>query len=1014
MVLTLNLLGSPQILWDGKPVTKLTSAKSQALLFYLAQSRKPHSRLELGGLLWPEKSDEEARTNLRQSLMLARKAISKELYETQRESVGINPNVEIEIDAARFGQRVEQYFKGDEPLGTVLNDLTQAAEIYQGKFLEGFYLEEAAPYDEWMLVERSRLQQLAIDLLTALVDHFAARRQTRQGLLFARRLLALEPLREESYQQLMRLMAWDGNVGGALAQYKACQEMLAQEFDLEPSPETELLYQRIKRQRQRPPSNLPFGFLPLVNRKRELADLHQLLHTPDCRLVTIMGQGGVGKSRTALSIAEQQQTLFLDGVFWIDLEDAENAEDIVYAIAGDIECRFSGSSRPDKQLERYLRDREMLLVLDNFEQLIQEPDSVRLISKLLRSARDVKFLITSRIRLNLQSERMYRIEHLALPSHDLVKTPERLTENHAVELFTQGAQQIHKDWSPQEEPEAVSRICRLVEGLPLGLQMAAALTASQSCSAIADALETNIGQLELAALDMPERHQSLRATFDFSFDLLDETDQRLLAKLSIFRGNFSAEAAKEIAGADVADLNRLITRSLVRFEPPARYSLHAIVRQLALEHLADEDGALASRYRTYYLTFLADQEKRLVSIDAKIPVQLISASLENVRHAWLNAIEVGEDSLLTQAAQSLETYLGLRGLYLEGVRLFDPRESVNVSPQVAARLLVHQAHFLVRLGEYDNLIEKMKIVIDGEPNDEWIQSKGRAYWAESLWRLGKYSEAKEISEIGLEIAESQNITELMAHSHFNLGVAHDYLGLPDGGQEHFQHAERLWQELGILRKVANTRNSLGVVAYRRNEMKQAREFIEGALQIYKQIDDKDYQVVTLNNLGLVCVDFKEFDLGIKYFEEMLAISQETNHRAQEGSGWLNLGEVYMYMKQFDLAESNLRKALKIFQVFGEKETNLIGVYTNLVRTLGHTLKYDESIIYYEEASILLNDKKLSSAYVKLELARAESAYKNNDKDAQLAHASVAKEYAEKLENDELLGFAKGLLDKEKA
>lgn len=1005
-MLKLNLLGSPQIYWHNEPVLKLTSAKSQALLYYLALSRRAHSRLALSGLLWPDKSEDEARTNLRQSIRLARK-LMPDLYDAQRETVQLNPELTVELDARVFERTVSTYLKDGAQIETGLPTLLAAADLYQGQLLASFFVEDAGPFEDWVRLERERLHQMALDLFGRLASYYAGRKEIGVGLLYGDRLLGLDRLREESYRLLMQLHAWDGNYGAALQRYNGCVEMLEAEFDLGPSPETVALYERVLHLREKPANPLPVPTLPLVDRIDERAELHLLVSRPETQMITLLGQGGIGKTRLALAVAEGEKSRFLDGVYWIDLAEAENAEDIAYEIADMVECRFSGSGSPEKQLRRYLRNKEMLLVLDNFEQLMRDKSAVRLVTQIMQASAALKMLITSRIRLGLVQEQTYLLDHLPLPAEQAAASA-KVGEHDAVALFTHCARQVRPGWSGEEEIEAVHRICHLVEGLPLGLQMAASLIEYRSCRDVAAALEQNISDLEIEALDLPERHQSLRAAFDYSYDLLDEELQQLLAQLSIFHGRFTAEAVAEIVGGTVAELGRLVSRSLIRFEPPARYSLHTVVRQLAAERLTDADReGLQASFNRFYLTFLADLQARLTSLDAKAASAAISADYENIRHAWLRAVDREDADLLLAAAQSLESYLGLRGMYYEGERLFDASD-LEVK-KLTATLVVHQAHFLVRINKYDELIEKITKALDDEPDNPWVQAKGGAYWAEVLWRTGKYAEAEKLSRSGLLIAESGKIPDALAHNYFNLGVSQDLQKRFDLAIEYLEKALNQWEEASNPRKVATALNSLGVVYSRKNENLEAIDCLEKGLQICVQTGDEDTQLSILNNLGFLEIERNRYEKAIEYLNLLIDISAKNGNLFNEGTGYYNLSRAQFDLGQVELSKNKLLKALEIFRSINEN-TWIAKTLIYLGRVEGFLGNFEDADRNFDFAGEMISQTKNDSDACELMIFRSQLENKKGNVEQQIIYAENAAALAEGLKNIRLIERARSLLE----
>jgi len=361
-------------------------------------------------------------------------------------------------------------------------------------------------------------------------------------------------------------------------------------------------------------SELPISLNPLLGRERELAAIGQLCQDPQCRLLTLIGPGGTGKTRLALQVATEQQETFTHGVAFVPLAPIVNREQAVTAMAEALGLvLYIATDRAD-QLLRYLREKSLLLVLDNFEHLLMDAPTVALVGDLLRGAPGLRLLVTSREPLYLQAEWVFEVQGLPVP--ESAKADE-LEASSAVKLFLQRAQQARVGFTlaPEDRP-AVLRICQLVEGLPLGIELAAAWVLSLSCQEIAAEIERNLSFLTTSTRDVPERQRSISAVFDHFWKLLSVEEQRVLRQLSVFQGGFGREAAEQVVGASLTLLSTLVSKSLLRRTDPrtSRYDMHELVRQYALSHLQkDEQEYIQTRNRhcRYYITLLERREMAL-------------------------------------------------------------------------------------------------------------------------------------------------------------------------------------------------------------------------------------------------------------------------------------------------------------------------------------------------------------------------------------------------------------------
>ena len=336
--LQLSLLGGVQIKLDGEPVSGFVSSKVQALLCYLVVTERSHTRAALAGIFWGSVPPSDARTSLRKALSNLRKLVGDHLHIT-RKTAALAPDAHCQVDVARFTALLEQFRQGDGGFSL----LRDAAACYQGDFLEGFFVDDAPAFMEWAVAERERLRQQALHALQQVADHYVRQGAYGDAIRYTGRLLALAPWREAAYRQMMRLLAYNRQYGEALAQYQTCRANLQRELGVDPMPETVALYERIQAARTRRPPQAPVS-AALIGRSRELADLDSLLHNPDCRLITIVGPGGIGKTRLAWETAVRHHASYLEGVAMVPLAAVATADLLAPAIANALDLALYGPS----------------------------------------------------------------------------------------------------------------------------------------------------------------------------------------------------------------------------------------------------------------------------------------------------------------------------------------------------------------------------------------------------------------------------------------------------------------------------------------------------------------------------------------------------------------------------------------------------------------------------------------------------------------------------------------------
>ena len=379
-----------------------------------------------------------------------------------------------------------------------------------------------------------------------------------------------------------------------------------------------------------PNHNLPLQLTPFFGRAQELSDIASKLANPNCRLLTILGAGGMGKTRLSIEAAQVQIENFTDGITYVELapieegESAANSNSLASALVDALKIGLQGAAPLEEQLFAYLKRKEMLIVFDNFEHLIE---TAVFISHLLTQAPDVKVLTTSRERLNLQEEWL-------LPLHGLLYTDEAAEELSAAQLFSQRAQQIKPAFEFSKEETAVLRICKLVEGMPLAIEIAASWVAQLPCTAIANEIEKELDILTTEMRNVPDRHRSIRAVFDYSWERLNTKEQNALQKLSVFRGGFTLEAAQQVADASIRILSRLVGKSLLSVDENGRYAIHELLRQFAEEWLnQNETNVLEAHHRhcAFFLNLLSEQEPKIRGPQYLEMLSIINNDLDNIR-----------------------------------------------------------------------------------------------------------------------------------------------------------------------------------------------------------------------------------------------------------------------------------------------------------------------------------------------------------------------------------------------
>jgi len=922
--LSIHLLGSFQVNLDGEPVTGFESDKVRALLAYLAvETGGPHRREKLAGLCWPELPERSARNNLRVALANLRKLLGDHArVEAQgatppflfvsRQSIQINPETDVWLDVAELTQRLETTGRPRR----VVRRLAEAVELYRGGFLEGLSLPDSVALEEWALLEREHLQRQVVTGLRWLAGWYE-----RQALTYARRQVLLEPWQEQGQRQVMRLLVLTGQRNAALAQYQGLRRMLADDLGVEPDDKTEVLYQRIRAGEdvrvavRELPHNLPTSLLPFVGREKELDEIYASLRAPGCRLLSLVGPGGSGKTRLALEAATDLLSSAAlsgiegdsyvqpaDGIFFVPLARLGSTASITPTVADALGFTFRDGRDPRQQLLEHLRQKQMLLILDNFEHLLKGANWV---VDLLRAAPDVRILITSRSRLNLQAEHPLAVAGLAIPGEHLL-TPralDRLRRYDSVELFCAGGTRAQPDFRLTiDNAVDVVRICRLLDGMPLGILLAASWMDSMTPAQIASEIGQSLDFLGSDWLDLPARQRSLRAVFDHSWTLLGEHEQEILRTLSVFRGGFTYGAVKAVAGASLRGLRRLVNQCLLYYHTPSgRYEIHELLRQYAAEKLeaSGRADAASDAHSAYYTAALKQW-----GVDLKGPKQQealadLGVEIEDARTAWNWAARNGKVARLAGALDGLCHFYEWRvrqeegetacRLATEGLAATD--ESVtglSVDGQrLLARVLVWQGTFTYLLGRVE---PARQLMCRGLALLKELDRKGhdtRAERAHALLQMGSATvdsdreEAKGYCERSLELYRAVGDRWGTANVLGLLGSVRRRLNLYGTETKRLlEESLALHKTQGDRRGIARSRGALANLLAFRWELEESARLYRESIASCRETGDKRLGADQQGDLIFVLLALGEFAEARSRLKENLAVCENLGSKRE--------------------------------------------------------------------------------------------------------------------------------------
>ena len=935
--LSISLLGLFQVRRGGEPVVGFESDKVRALLAYLAvEAGQPHRRESLAGLLWPDFPERSARTNLRNALVNLRhvigdRQVSPPFLDITRQTIQFNQTSDYALDIARWTELLAP----DDAAQPRIARLEQAITLYQGPFLAGFSLADCPTFEEWVLLQREALALQMAETLHHLATHYEEQRDYPQALAYARHWLALDAWQEEAHQQVMRLLARCGRRSEALHQYKTCRRVLADELGLEPSQETARLFEQIQAEELsgtqpvalQPRHNLPVPLTSLIGREVDLTALSQLLADPALRLVTIVGPGGVGKTHLALEAVAAQVDRFPNGVYLISLAPLQSADFLATTIVEALQFSFYDHTSPEQQLRDYLKQKEILLVLDNFEHLLAGVD---LLIDLLQTAPALKLLLTSRTPLHIQGEQLYPLTGLTYPAEaDRVETVEGVNEwqYSALTLFDHSARRLRPDFALSDENlDLVIRICQLVEGMPLALLLASAWIKMLTLSEIAAEIERGFAFLHADLQNLPPRQRSLQAIFSHSWQLLSPREQSTLAQLSIFRGGFLADVAQAITGAELTDLLTLVDKCLLHRSPTERYEIHELLRQFAAQKLAmspENEVAVRDRHSAFYAAFLHQRETDLKGSRQQEALAEMRAESENIRLAWQWMAEHDQIEHLDQAINSLGTFYQWRGRYEEGeivchLAVASLGKLGSEAALALAKLLRWQARFNRLFGNSEAAVKGVQRSLRLLDDVTFTEPDVQLEKATTLLELGQQreatsrTEAADFYEQALSLYRSLHDRWGTAQASYMLASLLLNQQQPQGeGEQLMAESLQLFQTLGDQRSSAGVLEHLGFDMTLRGQHEQGVTLLKRSLALRQEMKVKAEVATSLHIFGYGLINAGQFNEAHHLAEEGLRLAQDLGNTPMIIQAQTLLASTILYQGYYQKARSLLQINLRL-------------------------------------------------------------------------------------------------------
>jgi len=949
--LALNFLGPPQIHLDNEPLA-LDRRKMVALLAYLSIEHGSHQRTSLSALLWPDYEQSKAYKNLRQTLWEIQQVAGEGWLYATREKIGLNEDADIWLDISEFDSLLEKS-RSESDVSHRPPLLADAAKLYRNHFLTGFSLKDAQPFNDWAFAESEELRLKLSEVLSTLSKDYCSLRQAEQAIHHARRLISLDPLNESSHRLLMEVYLQADQHNAALKQYQTLEQTLRKELNLDPQPETWELYKKIRKGKAKstpvekqeetaqPQHNLPHKLSSFIGRTKEQSDVKNLIQKN--RLVTLVGAGGIGKTTLSLELGHALLSDYPDGIWFIGLDSLSDPTLTVQTVASVFDVREGTKRSLTQKLTDALRNRSALLIFDNCEHLLEA--CADLIASLLERCQNLKVLATSRQELGIVGEAIYAMPSLPLPgpSEDSL---EMLSEYESVRLFAERAVLALTSFQlTKENIQTIVEICRKVDGIPLAIELAAARVNILQVEEILKQVNDSFSLLAKDSKTILPRHQTIKASLDWSWSLLNDDEKIFLQQLSVFAGGWTLDAAQAICEGDVLGLTgALVKKSLIVVNQvprrETRYRFHEMVRQFISEKFIEsgDEEKIRKRHLKYFLD-LTEQARRTLRGPGRVDwMERLNDERNNLRSAlnWANKTD-------------LEA-----GLYMSG-RLIQYWESLNM------REGMHWCEiFLNKSSPREFPLARGYALLTYGYLLAWrqnfAQARGATQESLRLFRAAKYlkGEADALILMGsieqfyddikashrvltraLKIAETLNDTWREANIYYSMGWDHsDY-------KRKFVYWEKsidLFRKAGDQIALANLLGLTGQFRVLNGDLELAEKYLNEAMQLWK-INQK---ANTWDNpkmaKSLIASTQGRYEEARVLLEEVLVSSEQTGNTMSHLWAKVRLGYVAFHAGSFSEARQILTESTRDFAkdkytigaVFSME--GLAGLYATLGKT----------------------------------------------------------------------------------
>ena len=972
--LQVQCFGGFHVYSGEEPITAFNTDKVRALFIYLiAEEGNMFQRSHLAGLLWSDIPEEQALHNLRQAISLLRKAIKEvdqSIIYADREVVGLQPKANMKVDVNEFTQLMKaayRYHKNYHGLGTIdIVALQKALEVYQNPFLDRYQLNVSSLFEEWLLITREKFDSSAVVGLAYLAEYYERRDERTNAILMLRKIIQVMPWDEKAHYQMIQLLAQEGQWSAAQKQYGSLVHYLKNDLGVSPDPQTVALFDQVRAQSlsstyskkgTKTLHNLPLVTSNFVGRQKEIANLSELIANPIIRLVNILGLGGVGKTRLALEIAFLQYGVFQHGVFMVLLRNTNSFDEFLTGIGQILQIQFTDQYTKEQQILGYCRQKQLLLLLDNLDELSTNQQVQLFLEAMVKDCQHVMILVTSRQKVKINEETIFALDGLDFQeSRESVEKAVELSE--AALLFEQRVQNTQRLFKiTHENKETIFKLCRLVEGHPLAIELVAGSISGNVEQRIEETIEHGMSAYVSALANSQQHHQTLAAVFEVSWQRLTLQEKSDLAELSVLKGGFTEDSVNKIFKIDAHRLTRLIDKSLVRIKVATRYDMHEIVRQFA-ELKCKQMESWESAVQTvtdYYLNFLQEQAVLFESGEQSSCLDCIEQELDNIKVAWDWVIQTEKFSLLLEIVDVLYQYFNIRSRFTQGIDwLVGLKTHIEAQPenQLLFAMVLNRISSLAYRARQNELakssIEKCCELLSQLDNDREMALCLVSLGAIELRYKKNYQKALENATQSMELYQTLQDLSGEAYAAYFKGIILNRMSDYDLAELALQHSITLARETSNERRMVAPLNVMGDIACIKGQYDKAKGFFEEALKIATHLGDRFNQGILLNNLATLFHYSKEYEKEKEVLLESLVICEEIGDQDGIALAYNNLCEVNIVNGEFDQAIQNAEKGLAIGRQIGEEWTIIVSL-NNLGEAYTKLNQLDKAMELFSQA-----------------------------------------------------------------